>query len=185
MPLNRNAWQEFTWSWACNTGDPAIDQRIGGAAQNTASYALLCAWAYLSDRDAAPELMEHAVRNACGYVVRHPSTSSEKLVQRMKSVIRRRAKQLASRRNREILSGSAEDLQRFLVEVPDVEQRIYAEQLIAQLSPFARSILNRRLLGYTWREIAASLQMDHTAVRRAYFRELEMLVRTIPGFGDL
>jgi hypothetical protein len=34
-------------------------------------------------------------------------------------------------------------------------------------------------LGYSWREIADSLEMDHTVVRRAYFREVETLLNEL------
>jgi len=42
------------------------------------------------------------------------------------------------------------------------------------LAPFAtaQSIFDWRSLGYSWREIGGKLEMDHSAVRRAYFGEL-------------
>jgi DNA-directed RNA polymerase specialized sigma24 family protein len=66
----------------------------------------------------------------------------------------------------------------------EAEQRVYANELFARLSPFAQSIMERRWLGYSWRKIAAHLDMDHTAVRRAYFRELEALRRALSQPGD-
>jgi DNA-directed RNA polymerase specialized sigma24 family protein len=66
----------------------------------------------------------------------------------------------------------------------EAEQKVYAKELFARLSPFAQSILKWRWLGYTWREIARHLEMDHTAVRRAYFREMEALLKSLSRPGD-
>ena len=104
MPPTGPSWEELTWSWAFTTGHLASDQKLEAAAKAAWSYSLLCAWTYLNDHDAAHELMDHAVQNASRYVTRHPNSPSEKLIARIKSVIRRRAKQLAARRSRELPS---------------------------------------------------------------------------------
>ena len=184
MPPKGPRWKELTWSWAYSTGHPASDQRLEAAAKAAWPYALLCAWTYLNDSDAAHDLMDHAVENASRYIARHPDSASNKLASRIKSVIRRRAKQLAAKRSRELSYGSLLDLEQVYAGQPEAEQRVYANELFAHLSPFAQSIVNWRWLGYSWREIAGQLEMDHTAVRRAYFRELESVLQNLSRPGD-
>ena len=128
--------------------------------------------------------MDHAVHNAVDYLGRHPDALEDKLTARVKSVLRRRVKQLAAKRNRELSHGSLTDLEPMYAERPEIEQRVYVRELLAQLSPFANSIVHWRWLGYSWREIAKQFEMDHTAVRRAYFRELESVLQNLSRFGD-
>jgi DNA-directed RNA polymerase specialized sigma24 family protein len=128
--------------------------------------------------------MDHAVENASGYLARHPGAPFNKVRVRVKSEIRRRAKQIAARRKREDSYGSLRDLEAITASQPEIEQRIYANELFDQLSPFAQAIVDWRWHGYSWREIARDLEMDHTAVRRAYFRELESLLRNLYRTGE-
>ena len=114
MPLNGRIWQELTWSWAYSTGHPASDQKLEAAAKAAWSYSLLCAWTYLDDHESAADLMDHAVQNAFRYFERHPESTAEKLLARIKSVIHRRAKQLATKRSRELSSGSMADMEALL-----------------------------------------------------------------------
>ncbi|MGB6132464.1 MAG: hypothetical protein WBG54_11840, partial [Acidobacteriaceae bacterium] len=184
MPPSEPHWEELTWSWAWSTGRPTSDQRLEPAAKAAWSYALLCAWVYLNDRDYAHDLMDHAVQNAAGYLSRHPESPDWKLIARIKSVLRRRAKQIAHRRRLEIPSGSLFDLEGLLVEPSFLEQRSIASELVSRLSPVVQSVHNQRQLGYTWREIAAELELDHTVIRRAYFRELKSLLRSVSPSGE-
>jgi hypothetical protein len=184
MPPTDPSWEDLTWSWAYSTGHPASDQKLEAAAKAAWPYSLLCAWTYLNDQDAARELTEHAVQNASQYITRHPDASSEKLAARVKSVIRRRARQLAARRNRELPYGSMLDMEHLLVGHIAIESRIYANELFSRLTPFAQTIVHWRSGGYTWREIAGEMDMDHTAVRRAYLRELESLLQSLSQPGD-
>ena len=184
MPPKGPSRQELTWSWAYSTRCPASDQNLEAAANAAWPYALLCAWTYLSDRDAAHDMMDHAVQNLSNYIDRHPGASPKKLIARIKSVLRRRAKQLAAGRSRELQFGSLLDLERIYSGQPEAEQRVYANEMFARLSPFARSIVNLRWYGYSWREIARQLEMDHTAVRRAYLREIESMLRNVSRPGE-
>jgi DNA-directed RNA polymerase specialized sigma24 family protein len=183
MPPKNTRWQDLTWSWAFSTGQPASDLILDAAAQAAWPYAVLCAWTYLNDRDAAHDLMDYAVQNASEYLERHPDRPVNTLAARIKSVLRRRAKQLAAKRSRELSLGSLADLEQMYTGRPEIEQRVYAKELLAHLSPFANSIVHWRWLEYSWREIAKELGMDHTAVRRAYFRELESVVRSLSRPG--
>jgi DNA-directed RNA polymerase specialized sigma24 family protein len=177
-------WKDLPWSWAWSTGQVASDQKLEAAAKAAWPYALLCAWTYLDDRDEAHDLMEHAVRNAGEYFSRHPASTVQKLTARIRSVIRRRAKQIAHQRRREVASGSLLDLEHLRPSAGEVEEGAIASELFSRLSPFAQNVLNRRAFGYTWRDIAAELDLDHTVVRRAYFRELQSLLRSLSRPGE-
>jgi hypothetical protein len=128
--------------------------------------------------------MDHAAQNASEYIARHPDVPPHKLTARIKSELRRRAKQLSAWRNHEFPCGSIDDLEHLLAIQPDIEQRIYANELFAHLSPFAQKIAHWRSLGYSWRKIERTLEMDHTLVERAYFRELKSLLRDLSRPGD-
>lgn len=177
-------WKDLSWSWAWSTGDDACDGKLEPAAKAAWPYALLCAWTYLNDGDAAHDLMEHSVRNAGEYFSRHPDSTVQKLTARIRSVIRRRAKQIARLRDRETPSGSLWDLEHLRTSAGEVEESAIANQLFSRFSPFAQAVFHRRDFGYTWREIAAELDLDHTVVRRAYFRELQSLRRSLPRPGE-
>jgi hypothetical protein len=104
----------------------ASDQKLEAAAKAAWSYSLLCARTYLNDHDAARELMDHSVQNASRYIARHPEAPPETLVARIKSVIRRRAKQLWTRRSRELPVGSMFDMESLLAGEPEAETSIFA-----------------------------------------------------------
>jgi hypothetical protein len=184
MPPKVSIRQGLTSSWAYSTGHPASDQRLDAAAKAAWSYALLCAWTYLNDQDSAHDLMDVAVQKVAGYAARHPDSTPNKLTGRIKAALRPRAKQLAAGRSRELSYGSLLAFERIYAGRPDAEQRVYANELLSRLSPFAQSIANGRWLGYTWRDIASRFGMDHTAIRRAYFREMEALLKSISQPGD-
>jgi len=184
MPSKGRIWQELTWSWAYSTGHPASDQRMEAAAKAAWPYALLCAWTYLNDHDFAHDLMDHAIHNASEYAGRYPDPPSNKLTARIKSVIQRRAKQLAAKRSHEVSYGSLSDLEPIYFCQPEAEQRAIANEMFGHLSPFAQSIVNWRWFGYSWRQIGVQLEMHHTAVRRAYLRELESILQSSSRRGD-
>jgi DNA-binding NarL/FixJ family response regulator len=184
MPPTDPSWEELTWSWAYTTGHQASDQKLEAAAKAAWSYSLLCARTYLNDQDTARELLDHAVLNASRYIARHPDAPPERLIARIKSVIRRRAGQLSAKRSREVTSGLMLEMESLLAVDWGAERTVFANELLSRMSPFSRSIVNWRWNGYTWREIAAELEMDHTAVRRAYLRELESLLQGLSRSGD-
>ena len=183
MPPKCCIGQGLTWSWAFSTGHPASDQRLDTAAKAAWSYALLCAWTYLNDEDSAYDLMDFAVQKAAGYASRHPDSATNKLIGRIKSAIRR-GKQLAAAKSRELSYGSLLAFEKVYAGQPEAEQRVFAHELLARLSPFGQSIAKWRSVGYSWREIASQLKMDHTAIRRAYFREIEAMLKSLSQPGD-
>lgn len=183
MPQNGPSWDDLTWNWAYTTGHQASDQKLQTAAKAAWSYCTLCAWTYLNDRDSARELMDHALGNACQYLIRHPDSTEEKLLARLRSSLRRKAKQMSARRDRERSSGSMADMEQLLVHQLGMEQMVYARELLSRLSPFAQGVVSLRWHGYTWRQIANEFDMDHTAVRRAYLRELDSLLQNLSRSG--
>jgi DNA-directed RNA polymerase specialized sigma24 family protein len=184
MAPNGHNWQALTWSWACTTGHPASDQVLEAAANAAWPYALLCAWTFLNDHHIAHDLMDHAIKNTTEYIARHPDVRASKVNARVKSEIRRHAKHLASRQERERPTGMASDFETLCAGQPDIEQRIYASEIFARLSPFAQGIVNRRWLGYSWREIGRDLEMDYSEVRKAYIRELGLLLGNLSQLGE-
>lgn len=174
----------LTWSWACTTGHPASDQILEAAANAAWPYALLCAWTFLNDKHMAHDLMDHAIQNTTQYVARHPNVGSAKVKARVKSEIRRHAKHLASKQEREHGNSSALDVDAICAFQPALEQRVYASELLSKLSPFAQGIVNRRWLGYSWREIGRELKLDHSEIRKAYFRELNLLLGNLSQLGE-
>ena len=108
-----------------------------------------------------------------------------KLASRIKSVIKRRAQQQSAKRRLEIPHGSLIDMEKLYIGQPEAEQRVYGRELLERLSPVAQSIVKWRALGYSWRTIAEELEMDHTAVRRAYIREMELLLHDLSQPGEL
>ena len=184
MPPTEPSWEELTWSWAGSPRRLTSDQKLAPAAKAAWPYALLCAWTYLNDQEIARELIEQAVQKAGDYLHRHPDVSVFKLAGQIRSDIRRRAGQIARRKRREVSLGSLSDLEHLCAGASDVEQRAIANELFSRLSPFAQLVLNRRWMGYRWREIATELEIDHTVVRRAYFRELKSLLRSLSPSGE-
>ena len=149
MPPKCSIGQGLTWSWAYSTGHPASDQRLDAAAKAAWSYALLCAWTYLNDEHTAHDLMDLAVQKVAPYAARHPDSPPHKLTGRIKSSIRRRAKQLAAARSRELSYGSLLALEKVYAGRPEAEQRVLAHELLARLSPFGQTIAKWRAVGYS------------------------------------
>ena len=100
-------------------------------------------------------------------------------------MLRRRARQIAAKRSREILYGLFVDMEDLYVVQPEVEQRIYAYELFERLSPFAQTIVDWRSMDYSWREIAAKVELDHTSVRRAFNREVKSLLQDLSQPGEM
>jgi DNA-directed RNA polymerase specialized sigma24 family protein len=76
------------------------------------------------------------------------------------------------------------DMESLLASELQAEKRVFANELLSRLTPFAQAVVSRRSEGYTWREVAGELELDHTAVRRAYLRELEALLQELSRSGD-
>ena len=153
----------------------AARELLLAAARSAWPYARRSAWSYLHDESLAAELLEKAVEKITPYVGRASSLpSSAKVLARLRSEVRRLAKQEAHRRRFEEYRGTVLDLELLApTYVPNMEERLLLEEFLNLVSPYGRIIAQGLRLGYTWREIADDFNTDHSAVRRAFRREAD------------
>jgi hypothetical protein len=172
--------QGSSWSWINPSASAASCRSLQTAANAVWPYAKYCAWSYLDDDCSAYDLMDYAIEHSGKYLARFQfEPPTEKLVSRLRPLIRRRAKQLARRRVG-IPSGALLDLEEFaqqLREQPEAEQRVYAREILEKLSPQARAVALWRRMGYSWRVIGRNLDLEHSHLRRAYLREIHAAVQ--------
>lgn len=165
--------------WYLGSQGDASDELFRRACALAWPYALYCASRYLHDLHAAYDLMDDAVSNAEQYYQRfHGERTSAQLFHRIVSVLKRLSKQRAQN-NREIPSGGLSDMEllaKTLSVKPEAEQQTYAAQIYEQMSNRSKMITHWRLEGHTWREIAERLEVNHTAARRTYLKELRGLL---------
>ena len=91
---------------------------------------------------------------------------------RLRSQIRRTAKQIANRKSRETCAGSLQDLDMYSPSSnPDPLQQILLKEVFHLLSPQAKEIATWIWMGYSWREIGRICGIDHSTVRLAFRRE--------------
>ena len=171
--------------WYVGSQDRTVDDLFRRVCALAWPYALFCATRYLRDIHAAYDLMDAAVSNAEQYYERfNGNRTSTQIFYRIISVLKRLSKQRVQN-NREIPSGSLPDLEvkaRTLSSQPEAEQRAYVQQILAQMTERSRKITYWRIEGHTWRQIGDKLNVNHTAVRRAYHRELRRLL--FPAFDS-
>jgi len=71
---------------------------------------------------------------------------------------------------------------RYFVSNPDLPLRIRERLPLSDYDRGTFYTFDER--GYSWREIGGKLEMDHSAVRRAYFQELGLVLRSISPPGE-
>ncbi len=163
----------FLWRWEASL-DEALKTKLLTAAKSCSSYAHLSAWSYLHDETVATEIVEQALGVVRAYALRTtPSPTVEKLTARLKSQIRRIAKQRANRIKEKPI-GSLRDLEMYSrIENPDPTDLLYLEQVLNLLSPQAKEVASWIRTGYSWREIGSLSGVDHNSIRRAFRREAD------------
>ena len=186
--FRKNCW---LWNWIVPSASAETNRLLRAAAAETWPYARWCAWNYLHDREAAFDLMDAALVNAAGYASRlNGLAPGRRLVWRVKSVLRREARQRAKRRRHELSWGSLADLETletlpFQRSAPaTADEELIADEIMRRLSPQARDIVRWLVMGYSWRRIARHLGLDRTTLRRAFDREVDALFHDL-GHGDL
>lgn len=141
-------------------------------------YAVYCATLYHRDIHVAHELMDHAVLKTAHYLaragLRQPSakTVSSHLLGGLKRLSKRRL------RHHEILSGSFSDLElipQHLARDTAQEESVYIRQLVSKMTPRMKQIFYWRVVGHTFREIAAEMKLDHATIVRIYNKEIRGL----------
>ena len=145
------------------------------AAQSAWPYARRSAWSYLHDESMAAELLERAIEQISPFLKRSTSLPSpEKVTARLRSQVRRLAKQKAHRGRLELYKGSVLDLELLApASAPTLDDQVFLDRFLALLSPYGRVIAQGIRLGLTWREIAKDFDTDHSTVRRAFRREAD------------
>ena len=75
-------------------------------------------------------------------------------------------------RSKEDPSGSVVDLDPLLRPTRgDPAEQLFLERILAELSPRARDVAAWLQMGYTWREIRATFDVDHSYLRRSFRKE--------------
>lgn len=161
------------WRWA-STLDRAQKERLLQAIEANRPFARVTAWSYLHDEQLSGELIERALESVQNFAAATaPTPSVEKLTARLRSQIRRVAKQMR-RRVKEDHEGSLRDLELLAPsENPNPIEFLFLEEVVKLLSPEAKEIASYIRLGYTWREIGADLGVDYSTLRKAFRREAD------------
>jgi len=104
-----------------------------------------------------------------------PRPSAEKLTARLRSQVRRVTKQMANRRRKEEAVGSAHDLELNCASTdsPDPTDVMLIQEVLDLLSPQAREVAVWLWMGYSWREIGKTFEVDHNSIRLAFRREAD------------
>jgi hypothetical protein len=154
--------------------EPALDtlarKLFLSAAEGAWPYAQRMAWSYLHDERLAADLLERALvivsRNVGNL---DPLPAKAHIQGYLCNQVRRIAKQEAHRNKRQEYVGSLDDLEVLATtKARSVEQEVFLQQLLNHFSPQAQRIALAIRAGYTWREIAAQFDTDHSAIRRAF-----------------
>ena len=161
------------WRWKSSL-DRAPKERLLQAVEANRPFARATAWSYLSDERLGEELIERALEPVQRFAAQTtPTPSVEKLTARLRSQIRRVAKQ-QKHQVKEVHKGSLQELELLSTpESPDPEIRLFLEEIVRTLSPKAREVASYIRLGYTWRDIGETLGVDHSAIRKAFRRETD------------
>lgn len=163
----------FLWRWEASL-DEFLKTKLLTAAESCWSYARFSAWSYLHDESLATEVIEEALEIIQAYALRtSPSPTVEKLTSRLRSQIRRVAKQRANRLKEEP-RGSLRELEMYArIDSPDPTDLLFLEQVLDLLSPQAKEVASWIRMGYSWREIGRFSGVDHNSVRKAFRREAD------------
>ena len=142
-------------------------QQLLSAVESTWPFAHMTAWSYLHDEAQAAEIIEEALEKVRAYALASsPAPTTQKLTARLHSQIRRIAKQRANRIKEEPI-GSLDDLDSLLQpHFSDPSEQLFLEQVLAELTPRARDVAGWLQMGYSWREIGATFDLDHSSLRR-------------------
>jgi len=162
-------------SWMCgSTLEEETRQRLIAAACHAWPYARKSAWCYLQDESLAPELLESALLVVQAYAKKQsPAPDIRKLGARLRSQIRRVAKQRANHLRLEDRRGSLLDLDPLALQTAATQiESLFVTEVLDRLSPAARNVAYAISVGFSWREIATQLATDQSTVRRAFRREI-------------
>ncbi len=162
------------WKWR-DAPDEGLRSRLAAAVEATSAYAQFSAWSYLHDTMLTAEIMEEAIEVVRAYALRFsPPPSEAKLTARLRSQVRRIAKQSANLSSKETCAGALYDLEVYApASTPDPTEVLLLEEVLARLSPQAQKVATWIWMGYSWREIGKACEIDHNSVRLAFRRETD------------
>lgn len=161
------------WRWTSSL-DRAQKETLLQAVDANRAFARATAWSYLHDEQLGGELIERALESVHRFAANTtPAPSVAKLTSRLRSQIRRVAKQ-QERRVKELHKGSLRDLELLsTAATPDPVEYLFLEEVVGNLSPQGREVASYIRLGYTWRDIGTFLGVDHSALRKSFRRETD------------
>ena len=158
------------WRWK-DSLDEGLRDKLTKAVEETWAYARFSTWSYLHDESMAAEIMEEALDVVRDYALRcSPPPTVEKLTGRLFGQFRRITKRKARRLQKEYAAGSLRDLALYspVVHDPDPTDILLLKQVLELLPPQAREVAEWIRMGYSWREIGKTFDVDHNALRFAF-----------------
>lgn len=167
---------DVLWKWE-HSLDQALRQQLLSAVESTWSFAHMIAWSYLHDEARGPELIELALEPVWAFACKSsPRPTTQKLTARLRSQVKRLAKQ-QKKQIREIAEGGSHELDAYAASRPmDPVEMLFLEQIIREFSPQARDIAKYIRMGYTWRDIGETLGVDYSAIRKSFRRETDAIL---------
>jgi DNA-directed RNA polymerase specialized sigma24 family protein len=169
------------WKWRDSLREE-LQAQLMNAYEAVLPFARFSAWSFLHDGALANELLEEAMESVHAYALKaSPPPATSKLAARLRSQVRRVAKQRANRQSKEECAGSLLDMERYhlMAETNDLAEMILIKEIVGRLSPEARNIATWIWMGYSWREIGKTLDIDQDSIRLAFRREADRVLREI------
>lgn len=171
------------WRWK-DSLDEGLRDKLTKAVEETWAYARFSTWSYLHDDSMTAELMEEAIEVVRDYALRcSPPPNVEKLSGRLRSQLRRVIMRKASRLQKEYAAGSLRDLALHspVVYDPDPTDILLLKQVLELLSPQAREVAEWIRMGYSWREIGKTFDVNHNTLRFAFRCEVDSALAWLEG----
>ncbi len=167
---------DVLWKWE-DSLDEALRQQLLSAVESTWSFAHMTAWSYLYDEARGPELIEEALEPVWAFASKSsPRPTTQKLTARLRSQVRRLAKQQKNH-IKEFPEGGSLELDAYAASRPiDPVEGLFLEEIVRELSPQAKDVAKYIRMGYTWREIGETLGVDYSAIRKSFRRETDAIL---------
>lgn len=167
---------DVLWKWE-DSLDAALRQQLLSAVESTWSFAHTTAWSYLHDEARGPELIEEALEPVWAFASKSsPRPTTQKLTARLRSQVRRLAKQQKNH-IKEFPEGGSLELDAYAASQPiDPVEAIFLEEIVRELSPQAKDVARYIRMGYTWRDIGETLGVDYSAIRKSFRRETDAIL---------
>ena len=167
---------DVLWKWE-DSLDEALRQQLLSAVEATWSFAHMSAWSYLHDEARGPELIEEALESVRAFALKSsPRPTTQKLTARLRSQVRRLAKQLKNQ-IKEVPEGGSLEMEAYTTSRPmDPVEVLFLEEIVRELSPQAKEVATYIRMGYTWRDIGETLGVDYSAIRKSFRREIDAVL---------